>query len=67
MNQLNQALIQSGWTGSMLTGNNWRYHVRQRVEQLNWQENIVQDIQAFVIDTDWEAALSQDSLVSLLS
>lgn len=64
--QLNQALQQSGWAGDMLTKDNWRDHVRQRIEQLHWREDVVQDIDAFIIGRGWEQSLHQDALLALL-
>jgi predicted nucleotidyltransferase component of viral defense system len=66
LNQLNQGLQQSGWTGPTLTSDNWRDYVRQRIEQLNWREDVVQDIRTFIIDKGWEQSLSQATLLALL-
>lgn len=66
LNQLNQGLLQSGWAGDIVTNDNWRGYVRQRIEQLNWREDVVQDIQTFIIDKAWEKSLSQATLLALL-
>ena len=67
LTQLNEALAQSGWTGSVLDSGNWRSFVRERVEQLDWQEDVLQDIRAFIITSDWEEHLNKDSLLNLLA
>lgn len=64
--QLNNAVGQSGWTGPTLSPDNWRDFVQKRVERLNWQEDVSRDIQAFIVDSDWEEHLSKESLISLL-
>ncbi|MEZ4710631.1 MAG: nucleotidyl transferase AbiEii/AbiGii toxin family protein [Caldilineaceae bacterium] len=66
LEQLNQALVQSSWTGPTLHPENWRGYVRQRIAQLNWREDVARDLQAFIIDPDWENKLDKDSLLSLL-
>ncbi len=65
--QLNAALAQSGWERPVLTGSNWRAFVHQRVAALDWQENVVRDLQAFIIDPDYEDWLSKDALLRLLA
>ena len=67
LTQLNEALVQSGWTRSVLNSGNWRSFVRERVEQLDWQEDVLRDIQAFIITSDWEEHLNKDSLLNLLA
>lgn len=66
LNQLNNALAQSDWTGAVLSSSNWRDYVRQRIEQLDWQEDVARDIRAFIIDSDWFNQLSKESLLTLL-
>ena len=66
LNLLNYALSQSGWTGPDLSADNWRAIVQERVEQLNWQEDVTRDIQAFIIDSDLEKQLHKESLINLL-
>lgn len=67
MAHLNQALAQSDWKGSALNHDNWREFTRQRVEQLDWQEDVSHDIQAFIITSDWEEQLTKNTLLRLLS
>ena len=66
LNQLNHALVQSGWTGRVLSHDNWREYVGQRVEQLDWQEDVERDIRAFIIDSDSFKQLNKQSLLTLL-
>ena len=47
---LNTALAQSGWTGPRLTPENWCGLARQRVAVLDWKENVMRDLRAFIID-----------------
>ena len=67
LKQLNAALAQSGWQGPALTYDNWRTFIRERVAQLDWQENVIRDLQAFMIDPDYEDWLSKDALLKLLA
>ncbi len=66
LNQLNHALMQSGWTGPQLSPDNWREYVRQRIEPLDWKKEVSGDIEAFVIVSDWEKELTKASLLTLL-
>ena len=49
-----------------MTDDNWRAIVRQRVTSLDWQENILRDLQAFVIDPEVVERLNKDALLALL-
>ena len=64
--QLNHALAQSDWKGPAINHENWREFVRQRAEQLDWQENVSREIQAFIITSDWKEQLTKKSLLGLL-
>lgn len=64
---LNLALAQSDWKGTALNHKNWRELIHQRVEQLDWQEDVSRDIQAFIITSDWEEQLTKNTLLRLLS
>lgn len=44
---LNNALAQTNWNGGLLTTENWRQQVWQRLEILNWS-GIVEDVRPFV-------------------
>ena len=64
--QLNAALAQSDWQGPTLTRDNWRTFVHQRVAELDWQENVLRDLQAFIINPDYSSQLNKDALLALL-
>jgi predicted nucleotidyltransferase component of viral defense system len=66
LEQLNAALAQSNWTGPLLTSDNWRAYVRQRIEQLDWTADVVGDVEKFTIGADWQQPFTQSSLLSLL-
>jgi predicted nucleotidyltransferase component of viral defense system len=65
--QLNRALTQSGWPGPVLRNDNWRSIVRDSVAQLDWEEDVIRDIQAFIITVDWKQHLNKDALIALLT
>jgi len=44
---LNAALAQTGWTGPTMAASNWRQELRQRVENLDW-ENARADVRPFL-------------------
>lgn len=67
LNHLNQALAQSNWQGPMLDNDNWREFTRQRIEQLDWKEDVSHDIRAFIITSDWEEQLTKNTLLRLLN
>lgn len=67
LTQLNEALAQSGWTGPAINSSNWRTVVRERVEKLDWQEDVSRDILAFITTSDWEKHLSKNALIALLA
>ena len=64
---LNAALAQSGWPGPELTLENWRILVRQRVAVLDWEENVMRDLRAFIIDPASLAGLNKTALLDLLA
>lgn len=66
LEQLNAALAQSGWEGPELTPDNWRGLVRQRMSELDWQENVIRDLRAFIIGSDVLNRLQKDKLLALL-
>ncbi len=53
LEQLNQSLLQTGWTGSPLTPESWRIPVQQRIERLDWREDVARDLETFLIDSAW--------------
>ena len=44
---LNNALAQTNWNGGLLTGENWKQQVWQRLQTLSWS-GIVEDVRPFV-------------------
>lgn len=44
---LNNALSQTGWTGSKLTQGNWRAAVKERLEGIDW-DRVVADVRPFL-------------------
>ena len=64
---LNAALAQSGWQGPELTPQNWRGLVRQRVAELDWRENVIRDLEAFIIEPTFLAGLNKAVLMDLLA
>jgi len=40
-------LAQTNWNGGLLTGENWKQQVWQRLQALNWS-GIVEDVRPFV-------------------
>ena len=67
LTQLNAALAQSDWPGPELTPDNWRAMVRQRVADLDWEENIIRDLQAFIIDPEILERVQKDTLLDMLT
>ena len=64
---LNAALAQTGWDGPTLNSVNWRSFIQQRVKQLTWQEDVLQDMRAFIMTDDWEEKFTRTSLIGLLA
>jgi hypothetical protein len=52
---LNNALVQTGWSGERITESNWRTLVLQRLQALNWP-NIQADVRPF-IEPDFDLRL----------
>ncbi|MBU1660466.1 MAG: hypothetical protein KKD28_03230 [Chloroflexi bacterium] len=44
-----------------------REFTRQRIEQLDWKEDVSHDIRAFIITSDWEEQLTKNTLLKLLN
>ena len=64
---LNHALDQSDRRGPALGQKNWRDLIGQRLEPLDWQEDVLQDIRPFILSTDWESQLTKPKVLELLS
>ena len=66
LHMLNQALEQSGWIGQSIEINNWRKLVSERVEQLDWKEDVLRDVHAFLTDPEWEKTVDKEQILRLL-
>jgi hypothetical protein len=62
---LNQALQQTGWSGSLLTGQNWRDPVRQRIETIDW-ERALPDVLPFLEPGTDPDLLTKENLLQVL-
>lgn len=62
---LNNALKQTGWQGSAITGHGWRDAAMERLRELQW-DRVLEDLRPFVEHTADLDALSQQNLVRLL-
>lgn len=62
---LNNALQQSGWSGSDLTEQNWRSAVANRVNTLNW-EQVLADVEPFLEPSFDIRLLSRENVLNLL-
>lgn len=62
---LNNALAQTGWTGQVITDQNWRAVMRTRLDQLDWS-TILADVRPFLMDPSVVDMLSRETLLHLL-
>ena len=62
---LNNALAQTGWTGSTITVANWRSITLTRIESLSWDQ-LISDVQPFLQDQQEIELLTRDNLIKLL-
>ena len=62
---LNNALMQTGWKGQIITIDNWRNEVMTVISSLNW-ENIIADIRPFIEKQQDLQMLTKDNLIKLL-
>jgi predicted nucleotidyltransferase component of viral defense system len=63
---LNAALTQTGWKGQVMSPDNWREQLRQRMESLDW-EQVRADVRPFLERERDIALVSQETLSNLLS
>lgn len=63
---LNNALQQTEWTGKLLTRENWRTVVRQRLHELDW-DRAVAEVQPFLMEPAAIRLLTKESALRLLS
>jgi hypothetical protein len=60
---LNAALTQTGWEGELLTPDNWKQHLRARLEGLDWNQ-VAADVAPFILDP--EEILSRTQILRYL-
>jgi predicted nucleotidyltransferase component of viral defense system len=63
---LNNALIQSGWTGNALSSESWRQVIREKVQRLDWTR-VVTDVQPFLEPGSGIVMLTVENLLQVLS
>ena len=62
---LNNALRQTGWTGEVITKNNWRTIINQHLQTLDWSK-ISRDVEPFLEPNFDTQLLSQENLERVL-
>jgi len=65
LDMLNNALGQSGWEKGIITPDNWKSQVLERLAQLNWNR-VVDDVRRFVIDQQALGGFQKDTIENLL-
>jgi len=65
LDMLNQSILQSDWTGDVLTEDNWRAYVQQRLDTLDWQR-VIDDVQRFLMNQSDLAQLTKEAIAGLL-
>lgn len=63
---LNNALLQTGWTGEKVTAANWRKIIRERLRQLDWTA-VVADVRPFLMEPNNADLLEFDTFGRLLA
>lgn len=63
---LNNALLQTGWTGEKVTAANWRKIIRERLRQLDWTA-VVADVRPFLMEPHNADLLEFDTFGRLLA
>jgi len=66
LSMLNSALAQSGWGKGIVTENNWKPYVRERLDTVVWPR-VVQDVQRFLIAQEELAQFTNEKIVQLLA
>ncbi|MCK5919751.1 MAG: hypothetical protein KAG66_02340 [Methylococcales bacterium] len=56
---------QGDWEGSLLTPENWRDVVRQRIQPISWPL-VLEDVESFIIDVDSQHDFNKERLLDLL-
>jgi hypothetical protein len=65
LDMLNSALGQCGWARGVITADNWRSRVHDRLDQLDW-DRVVQDVQRFLIEQQELSGFQKETLENLL-
>ncbi|AQQ70524.1 hypothetical protein SMSP2_00876 [Limihaloglobus sulfuriphilus] len=63
---LNNALKQTGWEGPVLTNENWRLHIAQRLSEFDW-ERVIADVRPFIEKAGDLDILTVSNLIKLLN
>jgi predicted nucleotidyltransferase component of viral defense system len=62
---LNNALVQTGWTGGLVTAANWREQVQRRVQRMAW-ERVVADVRPFLEPGADAGLLTRENVLRVL-
>lgn len=62
---LNNALSQSGWNKGVVTADNWKMFISQRLAQLDWNR-VIEDVQRFLIEQEELAEFKKETIENLL-
>lgn len=62
---LNNALKQTGWSGSIITPENWKNILVDQVKSYNWNR-VIEDVKPFLEHPEECALLTQENLIQLL-
>jgi len=62
---LNNALMQTVWSGPKLEESNWRQHITARVNELDWNK-VLADVKPFIEKQSDLQLLTQENLIKLL-
>jgi hypothetical protein len=63
---LNNALVQTGWSGPRLTLETWRETLRNRLKDIPWQKALA-DVEPFLLSQQESALLNRKNLDQLLN
>jgi hypothetical protein len=61
---LNNALLQTAWSGTKLTEENWRQHNTARVSTLDWNK-VLADVKPFIEKQSDLQMLTKENLIKL--
>jgi hypothetical protein len=65
LTMLNNALAQTGWSGSRLTSRTWRETLRAHLMEVPWKQ-VVADVEPFLVSSEESALLTRENLAQLL-